>query len=289
MSSFDLTISPAQIEFVAKPGATITQAYTITNNSANTLLLSTEMLPWQPSGNDGNVSYQNLVASPNILFSLNNADIKLGQTFNLAPNSKQQLVLKIAATPQASLEDYYYTFFITQQNQNSDLNTNSSGTQTIGKIGSHILLTLSNSENPSSQAKTSKFIVLPKIKDTFFTPLTFKAEIKNNSKNFFKAKGTITINKNDLKIKQLELNDSNVLAHNSRSIICKDQTDCTFSPPFWPGHYTATLALDPSLNATPITISFFVFPFSLIAILIVISAIVLAGFKIKKKFFQKNN
>lgn len=284
MASFDLTLSPSQIEFVAKPGATITQAYDVINNSENPLLLNTEVLPWHPIGNEGNVSYQNIISSPNILFSLNNSDIKLGQVFTLAPGQKQQLVLKIETSSQASLDDFYYTFFITQQGQTLDSNK-SNNTQTIGKIGSHLLLTVSNSEDVSNKAQITKFTVSPKLKDIFLTPITFNAEVKNNSNNFFKTKGTITINKNNVKVKELELSDNNVLTHSSRLISCKDQTDCTFDPPFWPGSYTATLTLDPSLSAPSATISFFVFPFSLTAILIVILTIFFILFRIKKRFF----
>ncbi|MEI8068069.1 MAG: hypothetical protein WCG91_03965 [Candidatus Shapirobacteria bacterium] len=286
MPNFNLSLSPEQIEYVLKPGITITQAYEVTNNSDNAITISTEVLAWQPSGNNGNISYQDVVASPNIIFSLNNADIKLGQTFSLAPKAKQQLVLKVSSAQETSLEDYYYTFFVTQQSQNTNSN-NAIGSQATGKIGSNILLTVSNSENTSIQAQINKFTVSPKIKDVFFTPLTFKAEIKNNSQNFFKTKGTIIINKNDLKIKELELNDNNVLANYSRNITCKDQDTCTIQAPFWPGRYTATLKLDESINAPSANISFFVFPFSIVAILILFLAIFLTGFKLRKRFIEK--
>lgn len=268
MSTFDLNLDPIQIEFVLKPGITLTQAYNITNNSDETIYLNTAVLPWQPVGNDGGVNYQNAIANPNITFSLFNADIKLGQVFALAPGAKQQIVLKINASPQTALNDYYYTFFVTQQNPSGSFGVDTSRSQALGQIGSHILLTVSETENPTASAVIEKFSVSPRFKDIFFTPLSFKAEIKNNSNNFFKTEGKLTITKNDLKVAETELSKDNVLANHHRSINCQDQTGCLLKPPFWPGHYTATLTLNESLGSASSSISFFVFPFSLIGFLL---------------------
>lgn len=276
MSSFNISLTPAQFEFTAQPGATITQAYEITNNSDNTIFLSSSVEPWIPSGIDGNVSYAHIIANPKIIFSLNNADLNLGQGFNLKPQEKRQLVLKIKVDPQSELKDYYYTFFINQTSVGT-LEGQQNSTQASGKIGSHVLLSVSNSEQQSVKAEIKNFKVFPKIKDIFLTPINFQAEINNNTDYFFKTDGQITINKNDLKTNEIRLMPSNILAHHSRSISCiANSTDpkapptsvnCTLNPPLWPGSYTATLTLDPSINSKPVTVSFFVFPFSLIGLI----------------------
>lgn len=279
MPNFNLTISPAQIEFILKPGVGLIQTYQITNSSDSNLTLSTEVLPWIPLGSNGDVSYDHILASPNIHFHINNADLKLSQTFTLRPQETKQLVLKINTDSNTPLGDYYYTFFVSQTNQNS---SDGNSSQAYGKIGSHLLLSISQTESPIPQSQIKNFQITPKIKDIFFTPLKFFANINNNSDYFFKTSGTLTLTKNNLTIKELKLKNDNVLAHHARTLECQDINTCTISPPFWPGHYTATLTLDSSLNATPISISFFVFPFSPIIGILFLTLIFLVFRKIKK-------
>jgi hypothetical protein len=262
---FNLSLSPPQVEFVLKPGITLTQAYEITNNSKNSITLNTEVLPFVPQGNNGSVSYSSLLASPNIYFSLNNADLKLGQPFTLGPLESRQLVLKIKTAPETQLADYYSTFFVYQT---IDMSANESTiSQSTGKIGSHLLLSVSNSEFPKIQGQIKKFTVNPKLKDVFFTPINFSVEIKNNTNYFYKSIGKITISKNQKIIKQLDLDPQNILANHDRSILCQNQTDCRLSPPLWPGKYAATLELDSNLNIPPAAISFWVLPLSPIAVI----------------------
>lgn len=284
---FNLSLSPPQIEFVLKPGITLTQAYEITNNSKNSITLNTEVLPFVPQGDNGSVSYSSLLASPNISFSLNNADLKLGQPFTLAPLESRQLVLKIKTSPETQLADYYSTFFIYQTIDMSD--NNSTISQSTGKIGSHLLLSVSNSEFPKIQGQIKKFTVSPKLKDVFFTPLNFSVEIKNNTNYFYKSIGKITISKNQKIIKQLELDPQNVLANHSRSILCQNQTDCRLAPPLWPGKYTATLELDSSLNISPSSFSFWILPLSPIAVIfsLLLFAYIFRWFKKQFKPNQK--
>lgn len=282
---FNLTLSPPQIEFVLKPGITLTQAYQVTNNSDSSITLNTEVLPFLPQGDNGSVSYSSLLANPNIVFSLNNADLKLGQPFTLAPLESRQLVLKIKTSLDTELSDYYSTFFIYQS---TELSANSSSiSQSIGKIGSHILLSVSNSESPKISSQIKKFTVSPAIKDVFFTPLTFSVNIKNNTNYFFKSYGKISILKNQKTIKQLNLEPQNVLANHQRSLICENQTSCTLTPPLWPGKYIATLELDPSLNTSPVSFSFWVLPLSPIAF-IILSLSLVYSLRWLKKQFKKN-
>ena len=282
MSNFNLTLSPAQLEYVLKPGVTIIQAYNVTNNSDSSITLFTEVLPWIPSGTDGSVNYDQAVNNPNIEFSLGNSDIQLGQSFTLAANSKQQLVLKIKTNSTTALTDNYYTFFVYQNSEISTISKNNNS-QAIGKIGSHLLLTVSDVENPKVESKIEKFSITPKIKDVFFQPITFKGQIKNNSDFFFKINGKITITKNDKIIKELTLNSDNVLNHHSRDFSCSNETNvCQLNPPLWPGHYNVNVTLDSSLNAKSYDTSFYVLPISPIIIILFIVGIIF-GFKKFKK------
>jgi hypothetical protein len=280
MDIFDITLSPYQIEFVLKPNITIIQAYEVTNNSDQNVTLNTEILPFLPQGNNGSVTYANLSQNPNISFSLANSDLTLGQPFTLSPHAKQQLVLKIKTSSDAKLADYYSTFFIYQNYSSSD--TESNIAQATGKIGSHILLSVSNEENPQINAVVQNFSITPKIKDIFFTPLKFSGQIQNNTNYFFKSSGKITIIKGNQTIKELTLDSNNVLANYYRRFSCQDQDVCTLSPPLWPGAYTATIFFDENLKIPSVSTSFFVLPISPILFLGLIALVIISIFKIKK-------
>ena len=282
---FNLSLTPPQVEFVLKPGVTLTQAYQVTNESDQSLTLNTQVLPFLPSGNNGSVTYNNLISNPNINFSLNNADLKLGQPFTLQPQETRQLVLKINASSQTSLADYYATLFVYQSPDKSANGTTIS--QTSGQIGSHILLSVSDTENPKTEGVIHKFSLTPKIKDVFFTPIKFSGQIQNNSNYFFKTAGKITISKNQQVIKELKLDSQNILANYYRQFSCDNQQVCTLSPPLWPGKYTATLEFDSSLNIPSSSASFIVMP---ISPLILIGTIILISYLISRisKFFPKN-
>jgi len=278
---FNLSLSPPQTEFVLKPGVTLTQAYEVTNNSSESITLNTEVLPFIPQGDNGSVSYSALLANPNIAFSLNNANLQLGQPFTLAPQESRQLVLKIKTSSDTQLADYYSTFFVYQTN---DMSANSDTfSQSTGKIGSHILLSISNTEFPKIEGQIKKFSAFPKIKDVFFTPINFSIQIQNQTNYFFKSIGKITISKNQKIIKQLALESQNVLANHQRSILCKNQTTCTLSPPLWPGKYIATIEPDSNLNIPPISTSFWILPLSPIAFIFSIFFIVYLFRWIKKQ------
>ncbi|MDD3002543.1 MAG: hypothetical protein PHS06_01590 [Candidatus Shapirobacteria bacterium] len=282
MPNFNLTLSPAQIEFVLKPGVTIIQAYDVINDSGSSITLNTEVLPWIPSGTNGSVNYNQAVNNPNIEFSLNNSNIQLGQPFTLAANSKQQLVLKIKTNPTTPLSDNYYTFFV-YQDKNITSTPNNNFSQASGKIGSHLLLTVSDTENPQVTSEIQSFSISPKIKDIFFNPITFKGKVKNNSDFFFKTNGKITIIKNNKTIKELELNPDNVLNHHSRDISCANQTTCQINPPLWPGHYNLKVELDSSLNAKAYETSFYVWPISPLLLTVLVIGIIFGIKKLKSK------
>jgi len=277
---FDITLSPYQIEFVLKPNITITQVYEVTNNSDQPITLNTEVLPFLPQGNNGSVTYTDISSNPNISFSLSNSNLVLGQPFTLPANSKQQLILKIKTSPTTKLSDYYSTFFVYQSSPMTENDSNFS--QAIGKIGSHILLSVSDEENPKVDATVQKFMATPKIKDIFFTPINFTGQVQNNTNYFFKTSGKITITKNNQTVKELTLDSNNVLANYYRRLTCAQQSVCTLSPPLWPGAYTATLTFDENLKISPISTSFFVLPLSPIVFLALVALVITFIIKTKK-------
>lgn len=288
MANFNVSIQPAQIEYVLQPGRTIIQAYQIKNESGNPLILTTSIEAWQPKNTDGSVSYDNVLLNPNLQFSLNNSDLKLGESFTLQPNSERQLVLKIKSNPSSAPSDTYATFFVTQ---NPGQIPGESQSQAVVKIGSHLLLTTSTTAKPELKAEIINFKTFPKIKDIFLNQINFSAEIKNPTNFFFKTNGFISITKNNLEIKKIDLTSLNVLSHSNRQIQCSYQTDtpsakssnCYLSPPFWPGQYTATLTLSNNDANFSQSISFFVFPYAFIITILIVISIIFSVFYIRKK------
>jgi len=280
----NLTLKPAQVELISLPGSSVTQAYNIINNSDTTIVLYSNVLPFAPVDNNGSVTYENVTPSSQVHFSLANADLQLGQTFTLKPNENRQLVLKIQSDQNTPLKDFYFTFFVNQNIGNDNANEFSASAATA-RVGSHILLSTSKVENTNSTFTVSRFNVSPKFKDILYPQLTFKAEVNNQSNYYNKIVGKLTISKNDLLIKEFELYPSNVLAHSSREIQClsnNEPTPCSITPPFWPGQYKAVITLDSALSTKPVSISFFIFPYSFLFIALVVTAILLIIFRKKQ-------
>ncbi|MBU1088962.1 hypothetical protein KKA02_03745 [Patescibacteria group bacterium] len=292
--SFNLSITPAQIEILSKIGKTITQTYQIKNNSDSIVNLSTSIEQWQPINNDGSIQYLPESTSP-VLFSLLNADLKLGQIFSLPPNQSTQLILKIQI-PQ-SIPESYFTLFLKQENQSKNETSSylSSFSNTNAKIGSHILIATSETENLNHQATITNFTVTPKIKDMFFSKIKFDIEIQNQSDYLFKNQGQLIIAKNNTVFKEISLFPNNTLANHSRLIRCTQPSvetgfkpvsspiSCSLSPPFWPGLYQASVKLDNNIKLSNNSTSFFILPISPIIFILLITALFLT---IKKRFFS---
>jgi len=271
---FDISISPSNNEFFIKPGQSYLLAFDIINNSQTTLTLNSSIETWLPKDNKGEITYENAFADPSISFSLNNSDLKLGQTFLAKPNEKKQLVLKIHTTTSTSLKDHYYTFFITQLSPD----------QTTAKIGAHLIF--STQEKQTASLSIKKFSASPLIKDSFFKPIIFSGTAYNNSSQYSKLTGKLIISKNNLKIQEIIISPDVILGNYSRSIRCADKEaniiPCAINPPFWPGKYTATLTLN-SQKPIETQISFFVFPYTVFLVLGIITAIILITMRIKLK------
>jgi len=277
---FNLSISPPQLEIILKPNTTITQAYQVTNNSDQTVFLDTSVKPWIPTDTTGSLTYQGIIPNPHIKFSLSNTDLKLSQTFKIPPHSHRQLVLKIKTDLNTPLHDSYYTFFVSQANI---------GVATYDKpinqaqIGAHILISASDTDTPSANAHINHFFIKPVIKDSLFSHLTINAQIDNLSDHLFKTQGTLVINKNNQEIQKFDIYPHNTLAHHSRDLTCTLYFDqqkqppqpapCTLKPPFWPGKYTATLTLNLPNQTTSESINFYIFPYAILATLIILSAL----------------
>jgi hypothetical protein len=271
---FNLSISPPLTELILKPGARFTQAYQIKNNSHQTIYLSTVIKQWQPKDNTGSITYFDYTTDQ-ITFNLNNADLKIGQSFYISPNQEKQLVLKLDSLPDTPDQDYYFTLFLNQVDPGGQTSS------ALGQIGSHILISSSTNMSTQVNANIKSINITPKIKDVFFTPISFQIDLQNQSPNFFKAEGKLIIQKGSRLIEEIPITPQNILANSSHLLACQDNPDCSIKPPFWPGPYTATLKLDSEVNYTSPPHTFLVLPYSIFALIIIISIIIFLFKKLK--------
>ena len=255
---FNLSISPPQTEITIKPGASFTQAYQITNNSNQTIYLTTQVKQWYPQDNQSGITYLDSLDS-SLNFSLLNSNLSLGQEFVLKPNQSQQLVLKTNLAKDIVQQDYYLTFFINQIDLSAPNFTSASG-----QIGAHLLVSVS--PNLSAQAKLGlkKLDISPKIKD-IFSRLTVQVEIDNQSSYFGKAQGQINLSRSDQVQQSLVIPPTNILANHNRQISCQDNSICQFKGPFWPGPYSISLQLE---NYTSPATNFTILPLSPLAVIL---------------------
>lgn len=267
----NLSFQPPILEIIARPGATITQAYSVTNHDQYQVSLRPEVLPFAPKGNDGSVTYENQLQNPNIQFSLQNTDLALDVPFILKPGETKQLVLKIKTLSNIPQTDSYYTLFLSQTDSANLSGT--SGSTALGRIGSHVLIANSSTQELDISASVTHLKVSPSLRDIFLTPLNFTAQVNNLSDHYFKTDGKLTVYKNGTVIKEFTLQPLNVLQNHSRDIQCADSdlkpVECSLKPPFWPGAYTVSL----ESNSASASTTFFVLPYSLLAFLLFIGLI----------------
>lgn len=262
--SFSLSIAPAQWELVIKPGKSYTKAYNLTNSGQQDLYLTTSIVPFIADQDSGDIIYN--PDTPTIVapqFSLQNADLKLGERFVIPAGKKRQLVLKITIPENTPLQDYYYTFFIESQPSTPEVSFGTSGVF-AGKIGSHLLLSVSDTAEPDFLIKISSFKAIPKIADQS-QEVIFKIKTFNAGNFFSKVGGEIKIiNMFKKQVKALALKPKNVLAQAARELKC-ETGNCSFAT-LWPGIYQAYLTIDDQKAKT----TFVVLPLKLTLILIIL-------------------
>lgn len=276
-----LGIAPPLLEVMIQPGKSITQAYEVINQSQTDLYLRARIIPFEPADRQGGIKLipQDQWSGTSQLFSLTNANLTLGQTFKLSANSRKQLVLKVAPPKDWPEGDYYYTLLIEQSPEGQFLSP--LGSQTLVKVGSNILLTVSQSGQPIKEAVISQFSVRPKIID-LFDEVKFTLLIQNLGQAYFKPQGKIEIysQPGKKKVAELELRPDNILVNSTREIICQNGP-CLFHS--WrPGYYQAVVSLVPDGTGSEARaqVSFWLLPLKLTLGLITV-LLILLGLKRK--------
>lgn len=265
---FSLSISPPKVQLNLNPGQSASKAYDLINETDSPQTLELQILPWEPTGYDGSFKFTN--QPTNFNFHINNADLQGKNTFTLGPGQKQQIVLGLS-TPNSILPgDYYFTVFFSQINP---FNSESNSSQSSGQIGSNLLIHLGGSEPKSIVISNLK---LPKLVDSFFTPLTITGLAQNPTNSFFNFLGYWELQRQGQVIKQMALSGDTVLSNHARFLRCVDNpksenpqvVPCQITKPLSPGLYNLSLHSSEDIHLSgQISRTFFVFPFYLSALL----------------------
>ena len=279
-----LSLYPPLLEVTIQPGRSITQVYQLSNQGETDMILNSRLVPFTPSNEIGGVllrEQETSEAQPWISFQ--NADLALGQSFVLKAKGEQQLVLKIKVPEQATEDDYYLTLLLFSQ---SESNHQQNSVQSQIKIGSHLLLTLSQTGEPPKKAQVEDFKIQNawfrigswQFIDSFTNPL-FILRLKNLGRSLFKPMGNLTVSGFSGQKYLLDLLPENILVNSTRQTLCfsadKNQPlpcrlNLGWKNKFLIGSYqvTVTFGLNKVSEEYRQTFNFFAFPFFLTAGLI---------------------
>ena len=217
-----LSMTPPLLEVVMKPGKSILIAYSVFN-LADPAVLRSRVSSFEPLNTRGDIRIKENLEGP-IRFTLDNADLQMGDSFFAKTRDKKQLLLRIRAPEGAPEGDYYYTFLVEAQAPPGAEGVSSSQTQ--GRIGSNILITLTNSGRVDINGKISSFDVLSGFPMNFFgkkirifdsaDKIPVRLEAANEGRNLIKPNGDITLTGNFGEKSTYSILPQNILAGSRR-------------------------------------------------------------------------
>ena len=223
--TFSLGIYPPLLEIMIMPGKSITQVFRV-ENSGDEMMLNTQILPFEPKDEHGNIKLPTEIGSVDFRsssvpfrdwFSFENADISLGKPFVIKSGESRQIILKIKIPENAREDDYYFTLLIQGEPKRK---INGPTTLEAGVIGANILLTVSRTDKPVKKGEIVEFKIANlkfKILDSFDKP-EFLLRVKNTGRTFWKPFGKIKIEGLLGQKWEEELLPENVLADSIRQI-----------------------------------------------------------------------
>ncbi len=285
-----LSITPPLLQLVIKPGKSIMVAYNI-ENFGDPVILTSKLVNFEPKDDLGNIKLKDDLNGP-IRFSLDNADLQLGRPFFLKTGASQQLLLRIRVPDGSPEGDYYYTLLAESTPPNGLEGVGSARAK--ASIGSNILITVTNSGIIEVKPKVVLFKTLGNVYDSFDKiPMVFV--IGNQGKNMIQPEGQITL-KGDLGEElNYDIVPKNILAQSERMIEATPSADTAFSGKpvslvlsgFFIGLYHLSTSVTFGENSPTVfaSTSFFVFPFKLLAGIVIV--IVVTIVMVKK--FSKND
>lgn len=228
-----LSISPPLLEVVIKPGKSILVAYTIYNLADPSVLRAT-VSTFEPSDTVGNIRIKEALDGP-VRFSLDNAEFQMGEPFFVKTKDKKQLLLRIRVPEGAPEGDYYYTLLASSQPSPGGEGFSSS--QASGRIGSNILVTVTNSGRVDLKGKISTFETYTGFLFNFFgrqirifdsaDTIPVKLVVENQGKNLIKPNGDVTLTGNFGEKAVYDILQQNILAQSKRLLIATPSAQLT--------------------------------------------------------------
>lgn len=301
---FSFSISPPLVEMIIKPGKSVLVAYTVTNGGDPTII-SANVLPFQPVGITGDVQLKKNMEGP-IRFSLDNSNIGLGKPFMLQPRKGQQLLVKIRVPEGTPEGDYYYTFFV--QNELGKPTEGVSAAQTQGRVGAHILVTVTQSGRIEAGGSIGSLSVKPHYTFKLFGSeyaifestdiIPVELIIQNTGKNYIKPEGVLNLKGSLGENADFSLLPQNILSQSSRRIQATPSAQLSadadtepaslFLSGFFVGKYTVTakLSFGPNTGSHTAVATFYAFPFTLLlsaGLALIVGSIIIQQLKNKKQ------
>lgn len=273
--TFSLGLWPPLLEIMIQPGRTVTQIYKLSNLGEEVTLVA-KILPFEPSGKQGNI---NILDIPQILnplvFSFEDEQTSLGKPFVLKQGQSKDLVLKIFVPKNTAEKDFYASLvFETIPTRKTD----TSQTTTSVKIASNILITVSLDGQPQKRGRILEFSA-PKIIDSF-DPIYFKLEIENFGQTFFKPFGNVFVEGILNQKTVLKIQPDNVLAGFSRIMNIPPWKEKFLMGPF---QAKAELTIDEEGEKLTSSTNFLVIPYKAILALITIFLVLITFINLPKK------
>lgn len=273
--TYSFAVWPPLLEVVIQPGKSITQVYQLIN-SGDDQTIGVRVSYFEPSDSKGNI---NLIPAPQLLkplgFSLDGTDISVPKSFFLKTGETKNLLLKISIPPRCPERDFYASLVFETI---PEVRTGLSQAQTIAKIATNILITVSVSETPVKKARIVEFSA-PKIVDSF-DPVPFTLKVENIGAAYLKPFGNVTIQGIFNQKGQIQILPENILPQYSRDLKIP-----SWKNKFIVGPFKAEVAftLDEEGEKISEELTFLALPYKLILSLIVISLILLSFSNLPKK------
>lgn len=197
--SFSMSLHPEKHAVISKPGQIIILPYSL-SNVGDPQVLSLKIYKLVPSSNSENyelTAYEETQSSPQ--FAVINAAMELNKPFLMNGKSTVLFDVEITVPENAQLKDYYFTFVAESEGLKGAEGTTS--IQLEGGVGSHILLTVTDSGHIENSAQITRFdipssrSITLKGQKYYFVNSTqavpFSLTIKNLGQNFINTTGTI--------------------------------------------------------------------------------------------------
>ena len=224
----NLSIAPPHIEVIIKPGKSILVAYTL-ENLGDPVVIKPRVLPFVAKDNKGNITIKDEFEGP-VRFSLDNPDFQLDQPFFLKTKASQQLLLKIRIPEGAPEGDYYYSFIAETQPFPATEGTTSSLAQ--ARIGSNILITVTQTGDVDAKGRVAFFDVVPHFKlgkniNIFDSSdkIPIVLILENKGKNLIKPAGDIILTGNFGEKAKYDILPQNILAQSQRIVLASPSAE----------------------------------------------------------------